>query len=50
LLVLGNEAHGPSEEAKQLCHRVAIPMPGDMESLNVAVAGGILMYLLRKKI
>ncbi len=46
LLVLGNEAHGASEEVKRLCSKVTIPMPGEMESLNVAVAGGILMYLL----
>jgi tRNA G18 (ribose-2'-O)-methylase SpoU len=25
-------------------------MPGDFESLNVAVAGGILLYLLNNKI
>lgn len=49
LLVLGNEAHGASEEIKQFCSKVTIPMPGEMESLNVAIAGGILMYLLRNK-
>lgn len=27
--------------------RVAVPMLGDMESLNVAVAGAILIYALR---
>ncbi len=27
--------------------RVAVPMPGDMESLNVAVAAAILLYALR---
>jgi RNA methyltransferase, TrmH family len=47
LLVLGNEAHGPSEESRQICQAVKIPMPGEMESLNVAVAGGILMYVLK---
>jgi RNA methyltransferase, TrmH family len=47
LLVLGNEAHGASEEIKAFCTKVTIPMPGEMESLNVAVAGGILMYILR---
>lgn len=47
LLVLGNEAHGPSEEAHKLCEKITIPMPGQMESLNVAIAGGILMYVLR---
>ncbi len=45
-LVVGNEAHGLSEEARKFCTKVAIPMSGEMESLNVAVAGGILMYCL----
>lgn len=48
LLVMSNEAHGLSEEAKRLCQKVTIPMPGEMESLNVAVAGAILMYTLKK--
>ena len=47
-LVLSNEAHGPSEEAQKLCQKVTVPMPGKMESLNVSIAGGILMYALRK--
>jgi TrmH family RNA methyltransferase len=46
-LVLGNESNGLSSQARRICRPVAIPMAGDMESLNVAVAGGILMYLLR---
>jgi len=50
LLVLGNEARGISHEAQKLCQKVTIPMPGNMESLNVAVAGGILMYSLISKI
>lgn len=49
LLVLGNEAHGCSEEVLNFCSKVSIPMPGEMESLNVAVAGGILMYAIKKK-
>lgn len=49
LLVLGNEAQGASQEIISLCSKVTIPMPGDMESLNVAVAGGILMYVLRDR-
>ncbi|MFT5317582.1 MAG: TrmH family RNA methyltransferase [Chlamydiales bacterium] len=48
-LVLGNEASGPSSAIKELCESVTIPMDGEMESLNVAVAGGILMYLLKKE-
>eukprot|EP00897_Mesotaenium_endlicherianum_P008739 jgi/Mesen1/7894/ME000420S07041 len=46
-LVLGSEGQGLSEEATRVCQPVAVPMPGAMESLNVAVAGGILLYLLK---
>lgn len=45
-LVMGNEARGVSEEAKQQCTAVTIPMPGEMESLNVSIAGSIMMYVL----
>jgi RNA methyltransferase, TrmH family len=48
LLVMGNEAHGPSKEIKEFCEPVSIAMPGAMESLNVSVAAGILMYVLRR--
>ena len=48
-LVLGSEGQGLSETALRACRPVAIPMPGEMESLNVGVAGGILMYLMRKE-
>lgn len=47
VLVLSNEAHGLSNEAKEICEKVTIPMPGPMESLNVSVAGGILMHVLK---
>lgn len=46
LLVLGNEARGPSSAILEFCAPVTLSMPGEMESLNVAIAGGILMYLL----
>lgn len=46
LLVLGSEAQGLSEEAHQICKKVSIPISDKMESLNVAVAGGIMMYVL----
>lgn len=45
-LVLGNEARGISAKAQALCRRVTIPMPGDMESLNVSIAGSIMMFAL----
>lgn len=49
VLILGNEAHGVSENLKRVSLSVEIPMPGEMESLNVAVAGGILLYLLSRR-
>ncbi len=44
-LVLGNEARGVSDDlATAVQARVTLPVPGSAESLNVAVAGGVLMY------
>ncbi len=48
-LVLGNESHGPSKEALEACTAITIPMLGQMESLNVSVAAGILLYSFRMK-
>lgn len=46
-LILGNEGQGLSSRAKELCHQVMIPMKKEVESLNVSIAGALLMYLLR---
>ncbi|HET7583575.1 MAG TPA: RNA methyltransferase [Gemmatimonadaceae bacterium] len=47
-LAVGNEGGGLSPEAVRVCaQRVAIPMAPGAESLNVAVATGILLYELR---
>lgn len=47
ILVLGNESHGISEEVKNIADvLVKIPMQ-TMESLNVSIAAGILMYYFR---
>lgn len=47
LLVMGNEGQGISENmAEQADYLVHIPMAGQAESLNVAVAGGIVMFAL----
>lgn len=46
ILVLGNEAQGLSE-AFASADKVSLPMSGPMESLNVSVAGGILLYLMK---
>jgi TrmH family RNA methyltransferase len=44
-LVIGNEAGGADDEFLKIAdHKVKIPMEGFVESLNAAVAGGILMY------
>lgn len=44
-LILGGEAAGPGPEARRLPHRtVRIPMARGMESLNIAVAGALLVY------
>jgi RNA methyltransferase, TrmH family len=48
LLVLCNESTGPSKESIANCEAITIPMSGNMESLNVAVAAGILMHTLQK--
>ncbi len=48
LLILSSEAHGPSAFAEKLCRKVCIPMKKNVDSLNVSVAGGILMYEMRR--
>lgn len=46
LLVVGNEAHGIQKEwLRDADDFVTIPMPGNIESLNAAVAGSIALYL-----
>ena len=49
-LVIGNEGRGVSSQLLDLADmRVRIPMEGSIESLNAAVAAGILMYQSQKK-
>ncbi len=44
-LVIGNEGSGVSRLVKEKCDFVAsIPMKGDIDSLNVSVAAGVLAY------
>ena len=44
-LVIGNEGNGVSKLVKQNCDMTAaIPMKGDIDSLNASVAAGILTY------
>lgn len=49
ILVLGNEGKGVSNQSLELAtKKINIPMKG-IDSLNVAVAGGIMMYYLVNK-
>jgi TrmH family RNA methyltransferase len=44
-LIIGNEAHGPSTEARRLATvRVSIPLWNGVESLNAAIAASILLF------
>ncbi len=45
VIVIGNEANGVSEKVLELAdERIKIPMSGKTESLNAAVATGIILY------
>lgn len=44
-LIIGNEAHGPSQEAQSLATlEVSIPLANGVESLNAAMAAGIVLF------
>ena len=44
-IVMGSEEHGIYEENLKLCdQKVRIPMTGSIESLNVSVAAGVMIY------
>lgn len=45
-LIMGSESHGTSPFIKHIAQAITIPMSDSSESLNVAVAGGILMFNL----
>jgi TrmH family RNA methyltransferase len=49
-LVIGSEGHGISPElAAALDHRVTVPLAGRVESLNAAVAAGVLLHILTRR-
>ncbi len=49
IMVMGSESHGLSSSVRELLSAtVAIPSHGKAESLNVAMAAGILLYELRR--
>lgn len=43
-LILGNEGHGLAEDVKEICDDFVTIKTNEVESLNVSVAGGILMH------
>jgi len=44
-LIIGNEAHGPSPAARSLATTtISIPLANNVESLNAAMAAGIILY------
>jgi len=51
VLVLGGEGHGLHENVRKNCDfRVRIPMAGEIPSLNVSVAAGIVMFEWRRQL
>ena len=51
VLVIGSEGNGVTDEVKAIAtHRVKLPMRGGAESLNAAVAAGIMMYELTREL
>ena len=50
VIVMGSEAFGMSDDVKKMCDDfIKIPIDGKIESLNVAVAAGIIIYEARRK-
>lgn len=46
LLVIGNEANGLPLQWQEQCDKLlTLPMPGETESLNAAIAGSIALYI-----
>ena len=50
-IVFGSEGHGIPRDVAAACdRRVTIPMPSGVDSLNVAVAAGIFLYELTRRL
>jgi TrmH family RNA methyltransferase len=51
MLILGSEAHGiPADVETQIDERISIPMDPNVESLNLAVAAGIMLFEARRQV
>ncbi len=50
MIIMGSEAHGPSDDACAVAGTtIMIPMAAETESLNAAVAAGILLYEVKRQ-
>ncbi len=49
-LILSSEAHGISDFFIKISKKITIPIKKDIDSLNVAIAASICMYLSRKNV
>ena len=51
VLVIGSEGHGVSSAVRRVAtHHLALPMRGGAESLNAAVAAGIMIYEMARSV
>lgn len=49
-VIIGNESNGVSSQLLELANeRIKIPMTGKTESLNAAVATGIILYEINRR-
>ncbi len=49
-VIIGNEANGVSQKVLELAdERIKIPMTGKTESLNAAVATGVILYEINRR-
>jgi TrmH family RNA methyltransferase len=49
-LIIGSEAHGVGDKLRSMVkNRVQIPLHKDVESLNAAVAAGIILFEIRRQ-
>ena len=49
-IILGNEAHGASDEARKLANQpIHIPINSSIESLNAAAAGAVLLFEVNRQ-
>jgi TrmH family RNA methyltransferase len=49
-LIIGSEAHGAGEQAAKLASaRVYIPMAAETESINAAMAAGVILFEAKRR-